>query len=178
MQTSQNCPSFTNCLKVFIPDILIHFDYIHDCRICIGAVALFSLKITYFTPYFERRSLERGEVINFLLMWDGAVKWRLRCFFAEDDTFLFNFILNQGGWSVKQMSVSVWFIMLGHREVSEIMWRVILQWLWYNWTAKPLTLKHILTKKIINRYFFLPLFTNVLPEKAEVRENCRELASK
>ena len=111
---------------------------------------LFSLEVTYFTPYFERRSLERGEVINFLLMWDGAVKWRLRCFFAEDDTFLFNFILNQGGWSVKQMSVSVWFIMLGHGEVSEIMWRVILQWLWYNWTAKPLTLKHILTKKIIN----------------------------
>ena len=52
--------------------------------------------ITHLTPYLERRSLDKGAAISFLLMCDGAVKWRLRCFLEEDETFLFNFILDLG----------------------------------------------------------------------------------
>ena len=52
--------------------------------------------VTHLTPYFERRSLDKGAAISFLLMCDGAVKWRLRCFLEEDETFLFNFILDLG----------------------------------------------------------------------------------
>merc|ERR1719266_1468706 len=50
----------------------------------------------FLTPYLERRSLDKGAAISFLLMCDGAVKWRLRCFLEEDETFLFNFILDLG----------------------------------------------------------------------------------
>ena len=50
---------------------------------------------TYLIPYFDRRSLDNGAVINFLLMCDGAVKCRFLCFLDEADTFLFNFMVNQ-----------------------------------------------------------------------------------
>ena len=71
----------------------------------------------------------------------------------------------------RQKSVSVWFIMLGQKEVCEIMWRIILQWLWYNWTAKYFTFKAILTKILVLTNFYVPLFTQVRPEKAECRNN-------
>ena len=50
---------------------------------------------THLIPYFDRRSLDNGAVINFLLMCDGAVKCRFLCFLDEADTFLFNFMVNQ-----------------------------------------------------------------------------------
>ena len=50
---------------------------------------------TYLIPYFERRSLDNGAVINFLLMCDGAVKCRFLCFLDDAETFLFNFMVNQ-----------------------------------------------------------------------------------
>ena len=46
--------------------------------------------------YFVRNSLERGAVINFLRMWEGAVKWRLRFFLREDVTLGLSFMMNSG----------------------------------------------------------------------------------
>ena len=49
---------------------------------------------TYLIPYLERRSLDKGAVINFLLIWEGAVKCRFLCFLADAETFLFNFMMD------------------------------------------------------------------------------------
>ena len=35
------------------------------------------------TVYFFLRSLESGQLINFLLRWDGVVQWALRFFLLE-----------------------------------------------------------------------------------------------
>ena len=47
----------------------------------------------YLTPYFARRSFDKGADINFLRICEGAVNCLFRCFLLEDVTFLFNFIV-------------------------------------------------------------------------------------
>ena len=49
--------------------------------------------VSYLTPYLVLSSFERGEVINFRLMCDGAEKCRFRCFLREPAANLFSFIL-------------------------------------------------------------------------------------
>jgi len=53
-----------------------------------------SLRMGMFrTLYFCLSSFDRGAVINFLRMWEGALKWRLRFLRREAVTLVFNFIL-------------------------------------------------------------------------------------
>jgi hypothetical protein len=45
------------------------------------------------TLYFCLKTFERGELMIFLLTWDGALKWRFLFFLREEVTILLNFIL-------------------------------------------------------------------------------------
>lgn len=45
------------------------------------------------TLYFCLNSLDKGDDINWRLMWDGAEKCLLRFLRREDDTLLLSFIL-------------------------------------------------------------------------------------
>jgi len=45
------------------------------------------------TLYLAFSSLDRGALINFLRMWDGALKWRFLFFLREEEVILLNFIL-------------------------------------------------------------------------------------
>ena len=42
-------------------------------------------------------TLESGELMSFLLMCDGAEKWRFLCFRRDDVTALFSFIIPELG---------------------------------------------------------------------------------
>ena len=102
------------------------------------------------------------------------MKWRLRCFLAEDETFLFNFILdldqsNLEGKSLSQFGLSCSARKRSARSCGESFCNDS------GTTGQQniLSFKAILTKILVLTNFYVPLFTKVRPEKAECRHNNR-----